>query len=141
LFILSEEESPPGQGGRLRGRPLIYLIILLVFLSAGSLVLVWFLGRRFADHIRIQEDRLLRMERLVNDLFQEKTIGLVRQMQGRIRTEHENQRQMQTTSGKAWEEVEALFSDEDRNFSTALHILLEARRMYEERMKLLDRMS
>lgn len=120
---------------------MIYILILLVILSAGGLVLIWVLGRRFSDHIRIQEDRLLRMERLVNDLFQEKTIGLVRQMQGRIRAEHENQRHMQVDPGKTWEDVETMFRDEDRNFSTALRILLEARRMYEERMKLLDRMS
>lgn len=120
---------------------MIYLFILLILLSAASLVLVCFLVRRFAEHVRIQEDRLLRMERLVNDLYQEKTIGLVRQMQGRIRAEHENQRVMQDDSGGEWEEVETLFRDEDRNFSTALRILLEARRMYEERMKLLDRLG
>jgi len=120
---------------------MVYLLILLILLSAASLALIWFLIRRFTEHMRIQEDRLLRMERLVNDLFQEKTIGLVRQMQGRIRAEHENQRMMQDNLGGEWEEVETIFRDEDRNFSTALRILLEARRMYEERMKLLDRLG
>lgn len=121
---------------------MVYLLFfLLILLSAASLALIWFLIRRFAEHVRVQEDRLLRMERLVNDLFQEKTIGLVRQMQGRIRAEHENQRVSQNDPGEAWEAVETLFLDEDRNFSTALRILLEARRMYEERMKLLDRLG
>ena len=119
---------------------MIYLVILVILLSAASLVLTWFFTRRFSDHMRVQEERLLRMERLVNDLFQEKTIGLVRQMQGRIRAEHENQRLMLDDPGEAWEAVDALFQDEDQNFSTALRILLEARRMYEERMKLLDRL-
>ncbi len=119
---------------------MIYLVILVILLSAGSLVLTWFLAKRFNDHMRVQEERLLRMERLVNDLFQEKTIGLVRQMQGRIRAEHENQRLMLDDPGEAWKAVDVLFQDEDRNFSTALRILLEARRMYEERMKLLDRL-
>ncbi len=120
---------------------MIYLLIFLILLSMASLVLIGYLLKRFAEHMRIQEERLLRMERLVNDLFQEKTIGLVRQMQGRIRIEHEAQRTRQDQPGEAWAEVEAMFEDEDRNFSTALHILLEARRMYEERMKLLDRLG
>jgi hypothetical protein len=117
----------------------IYLLVFLILLSMTSLALTGFLLKRFAEHMRIQEERLLRMERLVNDLFQEKTIGLVRQMQGRIRIEHEAQRTLQDPPGEDWAEVEAMFQDEDRNFSTALRILLEARRMYEERMKLLDR--
>ena len=118
---------------------MIYLLIILILLALASLALAGSCCERFADHMRIQEERLLRMERLVNDLFQEKTIGLVRQMQGRIRIEHETQRTLQTSRVRPGTEVEAMFQDEDRNFSTALRILLEARRMYEERMKLLDR--
>ncbi len=120
---------------------MIYLLILLVLISAATLALVWFLLKRFTGHLQLQEHRLLRMERLVSDLYQEKTVSLVRQMQGRMRIEHEAHRQALNHSGEAWDEVEALFRDEDNNFSTALRILLEARRMYEERMKLLDRLS
>ena len=120
---------------------MIYLLILLILLSAAILVLVFFLLKRFTEHMQLQEHRLLRMERLVNDLYQEKTVSLVRQMQGRMRIEHEAHRQALDEPGEAWDEVEALFRDEDNNFSTALRILLEARRMYEERMKLLDRLG
>ncbi len=119
---------------------MIVLLILLILLSAAGLVLTGFLLRRFADHMRVQEERLLRMERLVTDMFQEKTIGMVRQMQGRIRVEHEALRALQTLPDPAWDQVESHFEEEDRTFSTALRILMEARRMYEERMKLLDRL-
>ena len=119
---------------------MIYLLVLLTLICAASLVLVWILLKRFNEHMRIQEHRLLRMERMVNDLYQEKMVSLVRQMQGRIRIEHEAHREALDGPVEGWEEVEALFQDEDRNFSTALRILLEARRMYEERMKLLDRL-
>lgn len=120
---------------------MIYLVVLLIVVSVASLVLVAALYRRFTEHLRIQENRLLRMERLASDLYQEKTIGMVRQMQGRMRVEHEAHRAAVEEPGEAWAAVEELFRDEDRNFSTALRILLEARRMYEERMKLLDRLG
>jgi len=117
----------------------IVLLILLIMLSVTGLVMTGLLLRRFTEHLRVQEERLLRMERLVTDMFQEKTIGMVRQMQGRIRVEHEAQRGLQVLPDPAWDQVETLFEEEDRTFSTALRILLEARRMYEERMKLLDK--
>jgi len=120
---------------------MIYLVILLILISLASLVLVAALYRRFTEHLRVQENRLLRMERLASDLYQEKTIGMVRQMQGRMRVEHEAHRAAMDEPGEAWAEIEAMFQDEDRNFSTALRILLEARRMYEERMKRLDRLA
>ena len=118
---------------------MVVLLILLIILSLAGLALTGLLLRRFNEHMRIQEERLLRMERLVTDMVQEKTIGMVRQMQGRIRVEHEAQRALHVLPDPAWDTVERHFEEEDRTFSTALRILLEARRMYEERMKLLDK--
>jgi Flp pilus assembly protein TadB len=115
----------------------ILIASLLAFLAAAGLlfvlVLLWTIWREARAARRRQE----RLERLLASLLQEKAIDLLRQLQGRIRDEQTLLLAARRLDPQG--RGEALYRGVDQNFSTAIKILLEARRMYEERLGLLDR--